>query len=41
MRLSSMKTTTNLSSSSTKIVFIKYMKNADAFVKPKDMTVNS
>jgi hypothetical protein len=38
MRISSMKTTTNLSSSGMKTEFIKYMKYAGALVKLNDMT---
>ena len=37
-RMSSMNTTTNLSNSGMKTVFIKNIKYAGAFVKPKDMT---
>jgi hypothetical protein len=33
-----MKTTTNLSNSGIKTVFIRYMKYAGVFVKPKDIT---
>jgi hypothetical protein len=33
-----MKTTTNFSNSSIKTEFMRYMKNAGAFVRPKDMT---
>jgi hypothetical protein len=33
-----MNTTTNLSNSGIKIVFIRYIKYAGAFVKPKDIT---
>jgi hypothetical protein len=33
-----MKTTTNLSSSGIKTKFMRHMKNAGAFVRPKDMT---
>jgi hypothetical protein len=33
-----MKTTTNLSNSGIKTEFIRYMKNAGAFVRPEDMT---
>jgi hypothetical protein len=36
--MSSMKTTTNLSNSGMKTVFIRYIKYAGAFVKPKDIT---
>ena len=38
IRISSMNTTTNLSSYSIKTEFIRYMKNAGALVRPKDMT---
>ena len=33
-----MNTTTNLSNSSIKTEFMRYMRNAGAFVGPKDMT---
>ncbi len=33
-----MKTNTNLSNSGIKTEFMRYMKNAGAFVRPKDMT---
>jgi hypothetical protein len=36
--MSSMKTSTNLSSSGIKTEFMRYMKNAGAFVRLKDMT---
>ena len=36
--MSSMNTTTNISNSSIKMEFIRYMKNAGALVRPKDMT---
>jgi hypothetical protein len=36
--MSSMNTITNLSNSGINIEFIKYIKYAGAFVKPKDMT---
>jgi hypothetical protein len=39
--MSSMKTTTNLSSSSMNTLFMRFMKKADAFVSPKGITVNS
>ena len=39
--MSSMNTTTNLSSSSMKTLFIMFMKYAGAFVSTKDTTVNS
>jgi hypothetical protein len=39
--MSSMKTTINLSSSSIKTLFMRFMKKADAFVSPNDITVNS
>jgi hypothetical protein len=38
MRISSMKTTTNLSNSGMNTKFIRYMKCAGAFVNSKDMT---
>src|SRR6266498_727367 len=37
-RMSSMNTTTNLSNSFMNTEFIRYMKNAGALVRPKDMT---
>jgi hypothetical protein len=37
-KISSMKTTTNLSSSGMKAEFIRYMKYAGAFVNPNDIT---
>jgi hypothetical protein len=37
-KISSMKTTTNLSSSGMKTEFIKYMKYAGEFVSPEDIT---
>ena len=36
--MSLMNTTTNLSNSSMKTEFMRYMKNAGALVRPKDMT---
>jgi hypothetical protein len=36
--MSSMKTTTNLSNFGMKTIFIRYIKYAGAFVKPKDIT---
>ena len=36
--MSSMNTTTNLCNSSMKTEFMRYMKNAGALVRPKDMT---
>jgi hypothetical protein len=36
--MSSMKITTNLSNSGMKTIFIRYLKYAGAFVKPKDIT---
>ena len=36
--MSSMNTTTNLSNSGMKTEFMRYMKNAGALVRPKDMT---
>jgi hypothetical protein len=36
--MSSMNTTTNLSNSGIKTEFIRYIKYAGAFVRPKDMT---
>ena len=38
IKISSMNTTTNLSNSSIKAGFMRYMKNAGALVRPKDMT---
>ena len=37
-KISSMNTTTNLSNSGMKTEFMRYMKNAGALVRPKDMT---
>ena len=37
-KMSSMNTTTNLSNSGMKTEFMRYMKNAGALVRPKDMT---
>jgi hypothetical protein len=37
-KISSMKTTTNLSSSGMKTEFIRYMKYAGTFVNPNDIT---
>jgi hypothetical protein len=39
--MSSMKTTTNLSSSSLNTLFIRFMKKAGALVSPKGIIVNS
>ena len=36
--MSSMNTTTNLSNSGIKTEFMRYMNNAGALVRPKDMT---
>jgi hypothetical protein len=38
IKISSMNTTTNLSNSSIKTEFMRYMKNAGALVRPKDIT---
>ena len=37
IKISSMNTTTNLSNSGMKTEFMRYMKNAGALVRPKDM----